>query len=84
MLSSVLRSERAIKVNIAVMRAFVRVRQALANHQELAKRLAELEGRVDTQDESIRRILEAIQQLIDAPEEPPTERIGFYSKPRLR
>lgn len=78
MLSSVLRSERAIRVNIAIMRAFVRLRQVLGDHQELARKLAELESRVNTQDESIRDIMDAIHRLIECEDEAPGERIGFH------
>jgi hypothetical protein len=54
MLSTVLRSPRAIQVNIAIMRVFVRLRETLALHKELAQKLAELERKVETHDDSIR------------------------------
>ncbi len=76
MLSSVLNSERAVKVNIAIMRAFVRLRQALDTNRELAKKFSELERRVGKHDEEIAAILEAIRQLM-APEKPRRE-IGFH------
>jgi len=77
MLSSVLRSERAIQVNVAIMRAFVGLRQTLAAHKELAAKLAELERRIEKHDESIRTLFEAIRQLMAPPPEPPKRQIGF-------
>jgi phage regulator Rha-like protein len=75
MLSSVLNSERAIKVNIEIMRAFVRLRQILAQNKELAKRLDELEKKYDVQ---FKIVFDAIRQLMSPPEpEPPKKRIGF-------
>jgi hypothetical protein len=59
MLSSVLRSERAIAVNIEIMRAFVRMRELLASNKELAQKLAELERKLATHDQSIVGILKA-------------------------
>jgi hypothetical protein len=60
MLSSVLRSERAIQVNIVIMRAFVKLRQVLSNHKNLVRKLEELEGKYDKHDVQIRIIFEAI------------------------
>lgn len=77
MLSSILNSERAVKVNIAIMRAFVRLRQALDTNRELAKKFAEPERRVGKHDEEIAAILEAIRQLMAPPEKPRRE-IGFH------
>jgi hypothetical protein len=65
MLSSVLNSERAIKVNIEIMRAFVRLRQILASNKELAKRLDELEKKYDAQ---FKIVFDAIRQLMKSPE----------------
>jgi len=79
MLSSVLRSERAIQVNIAIMRAFVRLRQFLATHKELAEKLIDLERKIGTHDEQIQAILEAIRQLM-APPEKKRRKIGFLVK----
>ena len=62
MLSSVLRSERAVEVNIAIMRAFVKLRQILETNRELAKKFSELEQRVGKHDDEIDAILEAIRQ----------------------
>jgi|Deesub1362A_J573_1020465.scaffolds.fasta_scaffold01719_6 predicted acylesterase/phospholipase RssA len=79
MLSSVLRSERAIQVNIAIMRAFVRLRQILSSHQELAYKLAELERKEERHDEEIKAIFEAIRQLMMPPKKP-RRKIGFNVK----
>ncbi len=78
MLSSVLRSERAVRVNVAIMRAFVRLREALETNRELARKFAELEARVGRHDGQIGEIIEAIRQLLTAPMEPPKRRIGFH------
>ena len=86
MLSSVLNSERAVKVNIAIMRAFVKLRRMLETNRELAKKFAELEKRVGKHDEEIAAILEAIRQLMAPPERPRGE-IGFHVRenaPRYR
>src|SRR5207302_10109373 len=77
MLSSVLNSVRAVKVNIAIMRAFVRLRRMLDTNRELAEKFAELDRRVGKHDEEIVGILEAIRQLTAPPENPRRE-IGFH------
>jgi len=76
MLSSVLNSERAIQVNIAIMRTFVKLRIILFTHKELAHKLSELEQRIERHDVEIRSIFEAIRQLM-AVQEKPKRRIGF-------
>ena len=76
MLSSVLRSKRAVQVNVEVMRAFVRLRDMVSAHKDLARKLAELEQRIEKHDEDIRLIFEAIRQLMAPPERPP-RKIGF-------
>jgi len=73
MLSSVLRSKRAIQVNIAIMRAFVQLRELIASNKGLARRLNELEKRYDGQ---FRVVFEAIRELIAEPA-PKSRRIGF-------
>ena len=77
MLSSVLNSESAVKMNIAIMRAFVRLRRALEANRELARKFSELERRIDKHDSEIAAILEAIRQLMTPPERPRRE-IGFH------
>ena len=76
MLSSVLQSERAIQVNIAIMRIFVRLREMMATHKELAFKLIELEERLEGHDEQIQNIFEAIRQLMTPPERE-RKKIGF-------
>jgi hypothetical protein len=73
MLSSVLRSKRAVAVNIEIMRAFVRLRKMLASHTELARKLEELEKKYDSQ---FKVVFDAIRQLMAAPEKQP-KKIGF-------
>ena len=76
MLSSVLNSDRAIEVNVAIMRAFVQLRRMIGSHEELARKLAELEARLSEHDEQIQAIFEAIRQLMAPPDRPP-KKIGF-------
>ena len=77
MLSSVLRSPEAVEVNIAIMRAFVRLREALSGQDNLLRRLDELEGRVGAQDARFRAVFGAIRQLIDGDPVASRRRIGF-------
>lgn len=73
MLSSVLRSSRAVGVNIAIMRAFVRLREMAASHSELALKLNEMEARYDAQ---FKVVFEAIRALLETPARP-SRTIGF-------
>jgi hypothetical protein len=75
MLSSVLNSERAIQVDITIMRAFVKLREILSTHKALARKLAELEGKVGRHDKEIQAIFEVIRRLMA----PPTHAIGFHA-----
>lgn len=77
MLSSVLRSPRAVAVNVEIMRAFVRLRKMLASHEDLARKLAALESKYDAQ---FRVVFDAIRQLMAPPPEPPRTRIGFQTE----
>jgi hypothetical protein len=79
MLSSVLNSDRAIQVNIAIMRVFTRLRVLLASHADLLRRLDEMEKKYDRQ---FRPVFEAIRGLMDPPENRPRERIGFNAEAR--
>ncbi len=74
MLSSVLGSDRAIDVNIAIMRAFVRLREMMATHKDLAKKIEELEKKYDAQ---FRAVFDAIRDLLQPAPVPPRRRIGF-------
>lgn len=65
MLSSVLKSRRAVQVNIAIMRAFVKLREMIASHRDLTRRLAELEKKYDAR---FRAIFDAIRELMEPPE----------------
>lgn len=64
MLSSVLNSECAVQVNIAIMRAFVKLREMLSTHKELAHKLEQLERKIEKHDEDIKVVFEAIRQLM--------------------
>lgn len=75
MLSSVLNSKRAIQVNIEIMRAFIRLKQLLSSNVELARRLAALERKYDTQ---FKIVFDAIRQLM-APPETKRRQIGFHN-----
>jgi ORF6N domain len=86
MLSSVLKSKRAVKVNVAIMRAFVKLRRTLESNRDLARKFAELEKRVGKHDQEIGAILEAIRELM-APSPEPNREIGFHVRepaPRYR
>lgn len=76
MLSGILNTSRAIRVNIAVMRAFVKLRETLMLRKDLALKLDRLERKIETHDEQIRSVFEAIRELMTVPEEP-KRRIGF-------
>ena len=80
MLSSVLRSRRAIAVNIAIMRTFVRMRALATLNRDLAKKLDELEQRVSGHDGAIASIVRAIRELATPPEPKGRRRIGFVSE----
>jgi len=76
MLSSVLKSDRAIEVNIQIMRTFVKLREMISSHKDLVRKLAELEKKYDGQ---FQIVFEAIRQLI-AVEEKPKRKIGYISE----
>jgi len=78
MAASVLNTERAVQISVFVVRAFVKLREMLSTHKELAHKLAELERKLQNHDESIRSLVVAIRQLMAPPEpETPKKRIGF-------
>ncbi len=76
MLSSVLRSPRAVQVNIEIMRAFVRLRQVLATHADLARKLDSLEARQDAEFAKVWRVIRELVQPLD----PPRRKIGFLQE----
>lgn len=76
MLANVLKSDRAIKVSIEVIRSFTRLREAVSLHRDLARRLLELEKRVAGHDEGLRQVFAALKAML-AVEEKPRPRIGF-------
>jgi hypothetical protein len=78
MLSSVLNSERAIQVNIAIMRAFVKLREVVGSHKDLAAKLGELERKVGSHDGQIHSLFEAIRRLLADPAAK-RRRIGFQT-----
>lgn len=74
MLSSVLRSDRAVQVNIAVMRAFLQLRAMLATHEDLRRKIAEMEKRYDSK---FHAVFATLRQMLEAPI-PPKRQIGFH------
>ncbi|MBU0687738.1 MAG: ORF6N domain-containing protein [Candidatus Margulisbacteria bacterium] len=76
MLSTVLSSERAIMVNIVIMRAFVKIKRILSTHVEVSRKLRELESKVDKHDSEIHKIFDAIREMISLPDKP-KGKIGF-------
>lgn len=76
MLSSVLKSERAIEVNILIMRAFVKLREIILTHKKVANKLKELENKFKDHDDQITQIIQVINQLMTPPD-PPKKKIGF-------
>ena len=78
MLSSVLRSDRAVQVNVAIMRAFVSLRRLLATNETLSRKFAELERRLEGHDQAIKSLFDAIRELMQPPVKPGRE-IGFHA-----
>jgi hypothetical protein len=79
MLSAVLRSDTAVAVSIQIIRTFVRLRQLLATHADLARKLAELEGKYDRQ---FKVVFDALRELMGSPEPPAKPPIGFTAEER--
>jgi len=77
MLSGVLKSERAISVNIQIMRAFVKLRELMVSHKELACKIEKLERKYNEHDESLGIIFDAIKRLFAQPSKP-KKQIGFH------
>ena len=81
MLSSVLRSRRAIRVNIEIMGTFARLKEILASNKDFARRLEELERKFNSHDAQFQAVFDAIRELMKVPEKP-KRRIGFLEEPR--
>jgi hypothetical protein len=77
MAASVLNTPRAIEVSVYVVRTFVKLREMLASHKDLARKLADLERKVGDHDQSIQTLVAAIRQLMTPPPPPSRSRIGF-------
>lgn len=77
MLSSVLNSERAIQMNILIMRTFTKLREMISSHKELANKMRELECKVGRHDEEIHVIIDMIKKMMNVPEKP-KKGIGFH------
>lgn len=80
MLSSVLSSERAIEVNIAIIRAFVRMRSLISQNKELSKEVDELERKYSSHDADLTVLLDALKQLMQPAKEQSKRRIGFHQE----
>lgn len=83
MLSSVLNSERAVQVNIAIMRAFVNMRKLAVTNEEVAKRLAVIERKIDHHDENFKKVFGAIRAMLNPPAKP-QKRIGYIQEKKKR
>jgi len=75
MLSSVLNSERAIQANIQIMRAFVKLRELMATHENLKKKIEEMEKKYNYQ---FKIVFDAIKQLLEPPKQEPKKQVGFH------
>ncbi len=80
MLSAVLRSPTAVAVSIEIVRAFVRLRQLLASHEDLRQKLESLEQKLSEHDDRFTLVFDAIRQLMEEPEEPAKPPIGFQTE----
>lgn len=79
MLATVLNSEQAIGMSIAIIKTFVKLREMLSANKELALKLGELENKIEKHDEDISAIFEAIRELMTPPAKPKRE-IGFHAR----
>ena len=79
MLSSVLRSERAVQMNIFIIRAFIKIRDIISTHKDLAIKLEELENRQDRQGEQLASVCSIVKQLINPPSKE-SKSIGFETQ----
>ncbi len=84
MAASVLNTPRAIDVSLYVVRAFVKLREWLSSHKELAGKMVELERKVAVHDSDLQTLVAAIRSLMEPPPAPPRTKIGFHVKPEGR
>lgn len=77
MLSSVLNSPRAVQMNIVIVRTFVKLRQMMSTHRELAHKVEALERKYQQHDDELSVVFNAIKKLLTPPAAPPKRRIGF-------
>ena len=80
MAASVLNTSRAMEVSVYVIRAFVKLRDLLSTHKELAGKLSELEHKVASHDEAIQSLVATIRRLLEPPPTPPRPKIGFHTE----
>jgi len=80
MAATILNSTKAVKVSVLVVRAFVRIRQFLATHREIADKLNQLEGKLHKHDQQILALLDAVRQLLTSPEPPAKPHLGFSTE----
>lgn len=83
MLSSVLRSERAVQMNIAIVRTFIKLREILATHQDLVRAIEEIKRRQEEQGEQISAVMETINEILAPEPVAPKRRIGFQGTVEL-
>jgi hypothetical protein len=84
MAANLLRSEQAVKISVYVVRAFVKLRELLSTHRELALKLDQLERKLQAHDSQILGLLQAIRQLMQPPPDPPKPPIGFLTEGKSR
>ncbi len=80
MAASILNTPRATEVSVYVIRAFVKLRDLLSTHKELASKFTELEKKVDSHDRTIQSLVAAIRRLLESPPSPSQRQIGFHAK----
>lgn len=79
MLSSVLKSEKAVQVNIQIMRTFTKIRELAASNELIRQKIEELEKKYDKHEAQFKVVFEAIRQLLEPPPAPPKRPIGFHA-----
>jgi flagellar capping protein FliD len=84
MLSSVLNSERAVQVNIVIMRTFVKLREIVGAHKDLAQKIEDLQQKYEQHDEELRAVFDAIRHLVQPSPNPAKKKIGFPTEADLQ